>query len=291
MNRDTEMKQQSKRRGSTSRCVVQVSIWLSLMATVLLVVGFGYGAYVGFGGTAAGNSVKPGQVPTRAEPSANTKSGKPGSVNTQSNTIHLVVLGDSLAQGFGDASGNGFAGDVAADYRHEGKRVVMTNLGIDGLTSSGLRNQLQQASVRQAVTPASVILLSIGGNDLNNAAGLPALNLHKITTAQRQFHTNLAAILQQLRSWNQTAPILLVGLYNPYENVTAQRQQTNAVVESWNFMEDTVAAKFSNTIVVRTFDLFELGGGKYLYADHFHPNQTGYARIAARIWQDLQGVG
>lgn len=284
MDGDRETRGRVRRRGGASRQIVQTSIGLSLIATVLLLAGFAYGAYVGFGGTALGSAVK-------LSPPTSTNSTASGSaVRTEQKIVHLVVLGDSLAQGFGDASGNGFAGDVAADYRRQGKHVVMNNLGIDGLTSAGLRKQLQQASVRQAVSPGSVILLSIGGNDLNDAAGLPAIDPQKITAAQQQFRANLTVILRQLRSWNQTAPILLIGLYNPYENVTAARQQTNGIVESWNAMEETVAGEFQNTIVVRTFDLFELDGINYLYADHFHPNQTGYARIATRAWQDLQGV-
>jgi lysophospholipase L1-like esterase len=41
-------------------------------------------------------------------------------------------------------------------------------------------------------------------------------------------------------------------------------------------------------VLVPTYDLFELNANKYLYSDHFHPNQDGYERIAERIVQIMK---
>lgn len=262
-----------------SRLVIHASIAASVVMGATLVVGFFYGTYVGFGGTIAGDS--PQRTASSAMPTQ-------PSGTAQKQVVHLVALGDSLAHGLGDASGQGFVGDISSDYRQQGDTVIQSNLGIDGLTSGGLLKELKQPSVQTLLPTATVILLSIGGNDLDNAAGLPAIHIRQIASARSQFQSHLTSILKQVRTLNPHAPILLVGLYNPYGNVVQTRAQTDAIVQSWDTAENQIAVTFPNTVVVQTFDLFELHPSQFLYVDHFHPNQQGYQRIAARIWQDLQ---
>ncbi|GMA50839.1 hypothetical protein GCM10025857_21960 [Alicyclobacillus contaminans] len=251
----------------------------SAAATALLAGCFFYGLYAGLGGRTGGGT--PQAAPLSTSPAANP--------SAQKKTVHLVALGDSLAHGYGDASGMGFVGDVSQQFRRQGDSVIQSNLGIDGLTSSGLLTELQQPAVRRLLPAADIILVSIGGNDLNDAAGLPTLHTAQIAVAQRQFETNLTRILTQIQTINPTAPILLVGLYNPYQDIASVRVQTDTIVQDWDTREASIASKFPHTVVVQTFDLFALHGSSYLYVDHFHPNQAGYQRIADRIWQDLQG--
>ncbi len=208
----------------------------------------------------------------------------------RSKTVHLVALGDSLTHGLGDASGEGYVGDVTNQFRTAGYTVIQSNLGIDGLTSTGLRKEVSQTATINLLKTANFILISIGGNDLNQAAGLPSINTAKIAKARAQFDANLEAILHQIRGVNQSAAILLIGLYNPYGDIASAKAQTDAIVETWNADEQNVVSQFSGALVVQTYDLFQFNPGKYLYIDHFHPNQLGYERIAARVWQDVQSV-
>lgn len=261
-----------------SRLMIRSAIGVSVAAAVLLAGGFVYGLYAAFGGTVGSSSVSsPSQASVSPKPL--TQSGK---------NVHILALGDSLAHGLGDASGNGFVGDVSQHYRQQGYNVVQSNLGIDGLTSSGLVQEMKQPAVQTLLPSANLILISIGGNDLSQAAGLPAIHNARIASAESQFKSNITQILTQIRSVNPSAPILLVGLYNPYGNIAQTKVQTDNIVQSWDLMEDTIAAKYPKTVVVQTFDLFELHGGQFLYVDNFHPNQQGYQRVADRIWQDLQ---
>lgn len=265
-------------RQRSSRPIVHGAIVASLITTSILIAGFFYGIYAAFG------------EPVGGKPKSTSSDVASTSNINQSKMIHLVALGDSLAHGFGDVTGRGFVGDISRLYRSQGDSVIQSNFGIDGLTSQGLINEIKQSSVQSLLRTANVILVSIGGNDLNNAAGLPTIQTGKIAAAKHAFATHLTTILTQIRSINQTAPIMLVGLYNPYTNVTAKRQQTDAIVQDWNVQEERISGKFSNSVVVRTFDLFQLHSSTLLYADHFHPNKEGYQLIANRIWQDLRGV-
>jgi lysophospholipase L1-like esterase len=251
-------------------------ITLSVLIAIVLIGGLVYGSYAAFGGVVGG-------VPNVE---SNGGSSTPALASTAA--VQLVAIGDSLAHGYGDVSGNGFVGDVRTLYRANKRTVVQSNMGIDGLTSAGLVRELKQPSVGHLLQSASVILVSIGGNDLNDAAGLPHVNVRRVNNAEHAWITNLTTTLSMIRTLNASAPILLVGLYNPYGDVKAVAAATNAIIQSWNQEEIGLAARYSKTVVVQTFDLFQWKPSQYLYIDNFHPNQQGYQRIASRIWQDIQ---
>lgn len=272
--------QESPRRRDSQRRLIQLAIVISTLATVVLLGGFGYGTYIALGGSGAQHrSITP------------TTSSNPGTSSIKSGkNIHLVAIGDSLAHGLGDASGRGFVGDVSQQYRSKGYTIIQSNLGVDGQTSEGLLSEVHKASVQNLVHSANVILISIGGNDLNNTAGLPNINKEKIAGAQVAFSTNLTEILTVIRKVNPESPIFVVGLYNPYDNIASARTGTDLVIQNWNAREEEIVAKFPKTVLVQTFDLFELHDDQLLYLDHFHPNENGYYLIAERIWQDIQGA-
>lgn len=257
--------------------LIWMSTWTSLFTAIILCGCFAYGVYAAVGGSISDHPAVH-QSPT--DPTSATVATK--------RTMRIVVLGDSLAHGFGDASGLGFAGDVAADYRHAGYGVIETNLGIDGLTSRGLLPQVRQVSIRNLVRRADVLLVSIGGNDLHNAAGLPTVQIQRVNRAQRTFLTNLSTLMTELRHENPSATIAVVGLYNPYGNIRGQTLRTNALVQGWTTAESLLVNSFAHAVFVPVFDLFQVNASRLLYSDHFHPNQLGYQRIATRIWQDLQ---
>lgn len=267
------------KRSKPSNGLVKMALTLSILSTLILVGGFSYGAYTTFNA----------EGPHDSTVSNTSSTNQSGARNQSAKTVHLFAIGDSLAHGLGDASGKGFVGDVSGKYRSKGYKVIQSNLGVDGLTSQGLKSEIHQASMKPMIGSANVILISIGGNDLNNSAGLPKINTHKITAAELAFTTNLKDVLTTIRNDNPKAPIFLVGLYNPYANIASDKTATDAVVQSWNAKELAIANQFSNTVVVPTFDIFELHDDQLLYVDHFHPNQTGYQLIATRIWQDIQG--
>ncbi|WP_054968190.1 GDSL-type esterase/lipase family protein [Alicyclobacillus ferrooxydans] len=230
------------------------------------------------GGSTGGNASQGSTPQQTGQPQLNSK------------TIHLVALGDSLTHGLGDASGEGYVGDVAANLKQAGYSVIQANLGIDGLTSQGLRTEVVKPEVTQLLQSANLVLISIGGNDLNDAAGLPAIHTARIAKARTQFLSNLNAVLSTIRSVNKNATVLVIGLYNPYGNIAGARLQTDSIVETWNADEQALVSKYNGVLMVQTYDLFQLNPTRYLYIDHFHPNQAGYQRIATRVWQDVQSV-
>jgi lysophospholipase L1-like esterase len=82
---------------------------------------------------------------------------------------HVVALGDSDTTGAGDTSGLGWVGRYARLLRERlGLKIVVTNLAVEGKTSGELLSETQSDSTtRAALKKAQVVLIGIGGADLN----------------------------------------------------------------------------------------------------------------------------
>jgi hypothetical protein len=77
-------------------------------------------------------------------------------------------LGDSDATGSGDPTGQGWVGRYAALVQATGLQMHVSNLASDGKTSDVLLTEVRSDPVtRQALRSAQVVLLGIGGADLN----------------------------------------------------------------------------------------------------------------------------
>ncbi|WP_235841995.1 SGNH/GDSL hydrolase family protein [Neobacillus fumarioli] len=198
--------------------------------------------------------------------------------------LRIVALGDSLTRGTGDETGKGYVGDIVDEVKKKTKRpVLLINLGINGQTSSQLRQQVQQIEVGRQLQMADCILLTIGGNDLfRGGQGLQDYQTKQINVIEKHYLDNLKFILQQIRKNNQTANVFFIGLYNPFMDL-AQGKEMAKVIRHWNYDSAEVSASFNKVVFVPTFDLFELKVNDYLYSDKFHPNTKGYRLIAERV--------
>jgi lysophospholipase L1-like esterase len=83
--------------------------------------------------------------------------------------LSLVAVGDSEATGHGDPTGEGWVGRYAKLLDTEmGRKVTVTSLAEDGLTSDLLVEQLtSDANTMAAIAAADIIVIGAGGADLN----------------------------------------------------------------------------------------------------------------------------
>lgn len=200
----------------------------------------------------------------------------------------VLVLGDSLSHGTGDPSGRGYAADVVTALRRRGP-VETVNLAVAGAESSDLRRLVESANVRSLAASADVILLSIGGNDLSHSVagvGAPTEALSGIAAARSRLAENLRAILTALRAANPTAPIRVLGLYQPFTGAGRDARIGESLVLSWNNLVAEITLGYANVTAVSVFDLFA-GRPERLATDRFHPNRDGYRAIADRVVQTL----
>lgn len=147
---------------------------------------------------------------------------KPSESTAQRPALSVVALGDSDATGIGDASARGWVGRYGDLLRAKlGTDVAVTNLAMEGQTSGQLRSAVaHDQAVRQALTGADVILIGIGGADLN--AGDDALSAHRCggndcyAPLLRQFDANISAIASEARQLAPHALLRAMSLPNGY---------------------------------------------------------------------------
>lgn len=133
----------------------------------------------------------------------------------------LVALGDSDTTGAGDASGKGWVGRYATLLRQRtGAKVSVHNTAVDGTTSGTLLAQIRSdMGLRDAVKGAQIVLLGIGGADLNAGDSRHEAGKCKGTACYagdlRRFGTNFAAIVATVRSLRGSQPTVVRAITLP----------------------------------------------------------------------------
>jgi lysophospholipase L1-like esterase len=254
---------------------------LSLGAAAALLFG------VGFALALRGTIGEPlGEPPPPPRDAAAALPGRPDGA------MRILVLGDSLAKGTGDETGKGFAIHVLEAFRKTGP-AELTNIGVNGMESPEVLALVGTPNVRTLAKAASVILVSAGGNDLSRSAtrrgaDSVAAVADSVAAARGRYVESLRKILETLREANPTAPIGVLGLYDPFGGEAGSGRLGASVILQWNTLAQETALSFPNVFVIPTFDLF-YGRADRLGADRYHPNAKAYAEIAARVMQVAGG--
>jgi lysophospholipase L1-like esterase len=257
----------------------------ALLATVLFIAGFVY---------AVQSILHP--KGTDAAPAQPTPAA--GSDLLAKDKLQIVALGDSLTKGMGDTTGEGYAGKVKKGLQQDaGKPVYMWNFAQNGWRTDQLLAELNRpgSEIPNSVRKADIVLLTIGGNDLfqfgvaNNSMNTDRLEIDYASLKEHlpKASSNLTKIIGRLAALNPQAKIVYVALYHPFLDYDPKREGS-AIVQDWNNRAFAAANLYPNVTVIPTFDLFQKNLLKYLYSDHFHPNDAGYARMAERVIQALE---
>lgn len=205
--------------------------------------------------------------------------------------LKIVALGDSLTRGTGDIEGKGYVGYVSDRLKEAGKEISLINLGIKGLTSPQLAEQMKGKEILRQLGQADVILMTIGGNDLFlGGQTLSDVSEASIEGLEDSYLASLKTIIANIRAVNTEATVYLLGLYNPFSEFE-NGELLSDVVRGWNFKAAELLARDANTVFVPTYDLFQLKINDYLFTDHFHPNEKGYRLMAERVAALIAGEG
>ncbi|WP_242876337.1 SGNH/GDSL hydrolase family protein [Desulfosporosinus hippei] len=195
-----------------------------------------------------------------------------------------LALGDSITAGYGVESPFSFPMVYASFLRRHNPDLKLLNLGLNGLTTSGLLNQLRtNPTLRTSIRHAFLITLTIGSNDLLRLIGNPnqPIKTSQLPIIQRTMSRTLMQIGQEIRSLNPYAIIKVATLYNPlpagpyanyYSLVQGIIDTANAMIVMW--------AKSYGFIVVNLDR--EIKGKELIFIgrDHAHPSAAGYQMIA-----------
>lgn len=198
--------------------------------------------------------------------------------------FRLLALGDSLTRGTGDPDGKGYVGYLSDELRDKSPEdIAVRNFGVNGLTAPELAGQLKESALQGEIEAADAIVVSIGGNDLfRGGETLGHLDSEYIGQLRNGYLEQLDVILRELRERNAAADIFLIGLYNPFIELS-NNAETTAIVRDWNHAAAEVVSRYPNAVLVPTFDLFQLRVQDYLARDQFHPNAEGYRLIGERV--------
>ncbi|WP_214844636.1 GDSL-type esterase/lipase family protein [Exiguobacterium sp. s150] len=188
----------------------------------------------------------------------------------------FVALGDSLTRGVGSTSGAGYVQPVSRALQEDGIRSQ--NLAVSGARTEDLLAQLEQPEVRRTIENARYITLTIGGNDLfNRGENVDNFDSVDITQVVADAKTNLNTIFTEIRSLNDSAQIIYIALYNPFQD-NENGEAFNQLILDWN----ASAAQFANAQRIDVIDPFAYVSdvSRDLATDQFHPSDRTYEKFA-----------
>ena len=208
----------------------------------------------------------------------------------------VVGLGDSLTQGVGDERKlGGYLGRLAAEMEtFQGVRdIELKNEAKRGRRSDQLLKQIQSGDIDEALEKADVITMTIGGNDIMKIVKQDLFHL-RVDAFQKElllFNNRYADILTEIRQLNPDAPIVILGLYNPFSIVTDEANEFDEIIKDWNQAITNFAYSDMNACYVHVEDLFKTNENMVYHTDFFHPNSKGYEQMMQRILDSLQTCG
>ncbi|WP_139982623.1 SGNH/GDSL hydrolase family protein [Nocardioides litoris] len=174
-----------------------------------------------------------------------------------------VVLGDSMSQGVGaTAPDRGWVGQLADRLAATGDRLEVLNLSATGARTDDVLDQQLPALAAVGRRPDDVVTVMVGSNDLFGGRAVRA-----------RLERSWARLVEEV-----PAGTVVMTLPQP----TRAADLANAHVER---------AAATGRIVM--LDLRETGPTSWrgrLAADHFHPNDAGYAAIADAVEPGLRAA-
>ncbi|MDF2903669.1 MAG: GDSL-like lipase/acylhydrolase [Bacillus sp. (in: firmicutes)] len=209
--------------------------------------------------------------------------------SVQRNVLAVVALGDSITYGTGDPLNKGYIGRFNEQFeRLKGTPVHINNYGIPGYTAENLIEQLKSEKIKKEIQESNYIIVYIGTNDFRRSAKYQfnPINLKKMKDGRSDFSRNLQQILEEIRNENGSAPIIMMGLYNPYTQYK-NHKQILAEINKWNKDITKVSSYYEPNMFVPTIDLFEGKPKKRYFSDSLHPNAAGYELISNRLFEKM----
>jgi acyl-CoA thioesterase-1 len=178
----------------------------------------------------------------------------------------IVVLGDSLAAGFGVEPEEAFPALLQKKIDAAGWPYAVVNAGVSGDTSADGLARIDWLLRRKI----DVLILELGGND--GLRGLPV-------SATR---TNLQAILDRVRQKYPKVNLIVAGMQMPPNMGVEYDSAFRAIYPE-------LAAQ--NRAALIPFLLAGVGGRRELNQDdRIHPNAAGHALVAENVWKVLQPI-
>lgn len=205
---------------------------------------------------------------TTADTTARAQADSASTVDTneaENAALHVMVVGNSIAAGYGLNSDEAFPAHLQAKADSAGYDVHVTNAGLSGETTAGGLRRLPWL----LRTPVDILVLELGGND-----GLRGID--PSTTKE-----NLTAMVDTTLARYPEAKVLLAGMQVPPnlgEDYTERFRDVYPAI-----------ANERESVTLIPFVLEGVGGNPELnQSDGIHPTAQGQRIIAQNVWQYLE---
>ena len=177
----------------------------------------------------------------------------------------LIVLGDSLTEGYGVAKEAAFPAVLEKKLHDAGKKEwTVINAGVSGSTTASGISRMKWLFKSKP----DAVLLALGAND-----GLRGL---KVEDSKK----HLSEVIKYAQ--DQKVKVILGGLYMP---PNYGKQYT----DDFKKMYESLAKQYK--VIFIPFILDKVAGNpKYNLADGIHPNEEGHKIIAENVFQVLKGA-
>jgi acyl-CoA thioesterase I len=178
----------------------------------------------------------------------------------------ILVLGDSLSQGFGLAPSEAYPMLLAKKLRAAGLNFQVTNASAAGGTTEGGLERLQGHLKRKI----DIFILELGINDAFRG------------TPVDQIQNNLQEIIDKVKARNPNVRVLIAGMQLP--NYAA-----DDYVSAFGKMFADLAGKNGATLV--PYLLQGVAGDPAMNVpDGIHPNVAGQKILAETVWRVLEPI-
>lgn len=176
----------------------------------------------------------------------------------------ILVLGDSIAAGYGLDPEESFPALVEEKITKAGLNYKVVNAGVSGDTTAGGLRRIGWL-LKQ---PVDIVLIELGGND-----GLRGIE-------PRETAKNLQGIIDKIRQKYPGAKIVIAGMQMP-ENMGAE------YVTQFREVFPKIAKE--NNAALVPFLLEAVGGKSELnQPDRIHPTAEGHRIVAETVWKTLK---
>ncbi len=178
----------------------------------------------------------------------------------------ILVLGDSLSQGFGLKSIQAYPALLAEKLRAAGLNFEIINASQSGGTTAGGLQRLPGHLKRKI----DIFILELGINDAFR--GVPI----------SEIRNNVQAIIDQVKARNPNARIIIAGMQLP-------NYGSDDYVFAFGQIYADLAAK--NNAALIPYLLEGVGGDPLLnQPDRVHPNAAGQKILADNVWRVLEPI-
>ena len=186
--------------------------------------------------------------------------------NSTENSFRILILGDSLTEGYGVSAQQAFPSLLEKKLNDEfssdkNRRYEIINAGISGSTSSGGVSRIEWL----LKSKPDFLILALGGND--GLRGVPV----------EETKNNLEKIILAAKS--KDIPTLLAGMKMPPNYGIEYTREFSKLFEDLANQEN---------VPLIPFLLEGVGGNPAMnLPDRIHPNPAGHQKIAQTVYQNL----